>query len=64
MLMTIQDLINAFSTVGFPIAACIILFYESHKNNERREDELKELRKILSENSDTLRELVEYIKSK
>lgn len=64
MLMTIQDLINAFSTVGFPIAACIILFYESHKNNERREDELKELRKILSENTDTLRELVEYIKSK
>lgn len=60
--MTFNDLIQAVSTVGFPIAGCIILFYELHQNNKRREEELKALREILNDNTSTLKELVEYLK--
>lgn len=62
--MTFQDVINAISVVGFPAVCCIVLFYEMHINNARREEELKSLRQILNDNTDTLKELVEYIKSK
>ena len=62
--MNINDLVNAICQVGFPITMCVVLFYEMHQNNERREEELKSLRQILDDNTDTLRELVEYIKSK
>ena len=63
-MMTFQDVINAISVVGFPAVCCIVLFYEMHINNSRREEELKSLRQILNDNTDTLKELVEYIKTK
>lgn len=61
-MMTFTDVINAISTVGFPIAGCIILFYELHQNNKRREEELESLRTILNDNTMTLKELVKYLK--
>lgn len=61
-MMTFNDLIQAISTVGFPIAGCIILFYELHQNNKRREEELESLRTILNDNTTTLKELVMYLK--
>lgn len=61
-MMTFTDVINAISTVGFPIAGCIILFYELHQNNKRREEELDSLRTILNDNTNTLKELVKYLK--
>lgn len=62
-MMTIQDLVNAISTVGFPIACCIVLFYETHQNAKRREEELTQMRDILSENTNVLKELVEEIRT-
>jgi hypothetical protein len=61
-MMTISDLVNAISTVGFPIACCIVLFYETHQNAKRREEELTQMREILTDNTNTLKELVEYLK--
>ena len=61
-MMTFSDLIQAISTVGFPIAGCMFLGYEIHQNNARREEELKSLRQILNDNTDTLKQLVEYLK--
>ena len=60
--MTFNDLIQAISTVGFPIAGCMFLGYEIHQNNKRREEELTQLREILTENTSTLKQLVEYLK--
>lgn len=61
-MMTFTDVINAIATVGFPIAACVYMFFELHNANSRREEELKSLRQILTDNTNTLRELVEYLK--
>ena len=61
-MMTFNDIIHGISVVGFPAVCCVVLFYEMHINNARREEELKQLRDILSENTNTLKELVEYIK--
>ena len=61
-MMTFNDLIQAISTVGFPIAGCMFLGYEIHQNNKRREEELTQLREILTENTSTLKQLVEYLK--
>ena len=60
--MTFNDVVQAISVVGFPAVCCVVLFYEMHINNARREEELKSLRDILSENTNTLKELVEYLK--
>lgn len=60
--MTFNDLIQAISTVGFPIAGCMFLAYEIHQNNKRREEELTQLREILTQNTETLKELVTYLK--
>ena len=60
--MTFNDVIQAISVVGFPAVCCVVLFYEMHINNTRREEELKQLREILAENTNTLKELVEYLK--
>ena len=62
--MDFQDMISALGQVAFPIVGCVALFYEMHQNNQRREEELKSLRQILNDNTDTLKELVEYIKTK
>ena len=61
-MMTFNDLIQAISTVGFPIAGCMFLGYEIHQNNKRREEELTQLREILNENTNTLKELVKFLK--
>ena len=61
-MMTFNDVIQAISVVGFPAVCCVVLFYEMHINNARREEELKQLRNILSENTNTLKELVSYLK--
>lgn len=61
-MMTFGDVINAIATVGFPIAACVYMFFELHTNAKRREEELQALREILNENTSTLKELVEYLK--
>jgi len=63
-MMTFTDVINAIATVGFPIAACVYMFFELHSANDRREEELKALRQILQDNTDTLRELVDYLHDK
>ena len=60
--MTFSDILTALGQLAFPIVGCVALFYELHQNNARREEELKSLRKILNDNTDTLKELVEYLK--
>lgn len=63
-MMTFTDVINAIATVGFPIAACVYMFFELHAANDRREEELKALRQILQDNTNTLKELVDYLHDK
>lgn len=51
---TIVQLING---VGFPIAVSIALFYQNAKQDERYDTQMKELTKVIENNTLTLNEL-------
>ena len=51
---TIMQLING---VGFPIAVSIVLFYQNWKQDERYDKQMKELTKVIENNTLTLKEL-------
>ena len=51
---TIIQLING---LGFPIAVSIILFYQNWKQDERYDKQMKELTKVIENNTLTLKEL-------
>ena len=55
------------TSLGFPIFACIALFWFINKQEERRREEIDSLRETLSENSSilsSLKELIQVVLSK
>ena len=66
--MDSMELINAglsaISTVGFPIAACIIMFRYMNKEQENHKAEVDSLKTVLSENNVILAQLKQLIEDK
>lgn len=58
-LSAIVDLING---VGFPIAACIALFWFNRETIKEQQKLLIEFKDIIRDNSDVMRDLVYEIK--
>lgn len=59
--MEIDAIINLITTLGFPIAVCILLFWyvwQVYKKSEKREDEL---RAEIRENQEANREIVKVL---
>lgn len=63
---SVQDVLNTMfqgiATVGFPAACCVYLLKQSAKQDEARNKELERFRKTLDANTETLKELVLYLK--
>lgn len=59
--MDVTDITNLISTVGFPIVMCVVLFKYMEKNDDKREEESKELREVINNNTLVLTELVTKI---
>lgn len=61
-----QDVLNTLfqgiATVGFPAACCVYLLKQNAKQDDARNKELERFRKVLDENTATLKELVLYLK--
>lgn len=55
-------LINAISTLGFPIIVACALFWYINKQNENHREEINALRDTIGENTNILHELKELIK--
>ena len=49
--------VEIINSVGFPIACCVALFYQNHKQDERYDQQMKELSKVIETNTLTLTEL-------
>ena len=49
--------VEIINSVGFPIACCVALFYHNHKQDERYDQQMKELSKVIETNTLTLTEL-------
>lgn len=55
-------IMNAISTLGFPIVVCAALFWYINKQNESHKDEITALRGTIEENTNIIHEVKELIK--
>lgn len=55
-------IMNAISTLGFPIVVCAALFWYINKQNENHKDEITALRSTIEENTNIIHEVKELIK--
>lgn len=53
-----QDIVNAISTVGFPIAMCLILSYEIKGMTESHKEETNALKDALNNNTVVLEKIL------
>lgn len=59
--MPLQEVLTAISTVGFPIAACIALFWFNYKQTEFHREETQKLSETINNNTVALTKLSEKI---
>ena len=57
------EIINAFSTVGFPIVMCLILLYVVNKQNEEHKEEMAKITESLNNNTLVIQHLTDTITS-
>ena len=55
---------QVISTVGFPIAMCLIMFYFLHKEQENHKEEMRELRDVIAQNNEVLVGLKQLLSDK
>lgn len=55
--MNFETIIQLINGVGFPIAVSIVLFYQNGRQDERYDKQMKELTKVIENNTVTLKEL-------
>lgn len=61
------EIIQAVSTVGFPIACCCFLLWQNSKQDEYHREEMEKLRDTISENTriiDKLSKIVQRLADK
>lgn len=59
--MEITNILSAISSVGFPIVACIALFWKNHKDGERHEEQSNKFNEAVNNNTVALVKLTEKI---
>ena len=62
--MEVQTIIQAISTVGFPIVMCITLLYYMNENEKRFRDELDKLGNAIHNNTTVMTKLLERMDEK
>ena len=63
--MEYADLITqVISTVGFPIAMSLIMFYFLQKEQENHKEEMLELKSVIAQNNEVLASLKQLIEDK
>jgi hypothetical protein len=60
--MDVNMIMQAISTVGFPICACGAIFWRVNKQDEQHKAEITALRSVLEANTQALTELKDMIK--
>lgn len=59
-----QEVTQLISTVGFPIAACVALFYQLSSITKSHKEEISELRKVVENNTLTLQRMLDKLEGK
>lgn len=56
-----EEIINIISTLGFPIAVCLLLFWYVNKIQDQHKEEINELKNVIENNTLVLQRLVDTI---
>lgn len=59
--MGANDIVTIISTVGFPIAACVALFYQNATQQKQHKEEMDGIKEALNNNTLALQKLVDKI---
>ena len=59
-----EDIVQIISTVGFPIAMCLLLFWNMKQEQETHKTEVLELKDVISRNNEILASLKQLIEDK
>ena len=59
-----EDVVQIISTVGFPIAMCLLLFWNMKQEQETHKQEVLELKDVISRNNEILASLKQLIEDK
>ena len=59
--MDITTITQFISTLGFPIAVCLICFWYINKREEQHKDEISELAKAINNNTIVMQKLVDRL---
>lgn len=62
--MEIDQILTVISTVGFPIACCLILFWFMYKNDNSHKEEVNKLTEAIQNNTIVMQKLVDRIEAK
>lgn len=57
----INDILNLIQQVGFPIAACVALFWKMNQQDEAHSKEVKEMTKAINNNTIVIQKLIDNI---
>ena len=59
-----EDVVKIISTVGFPIAMCLLLFWNMKQEQDTHKQEVLELKDVISRNNEILASLKQLIEDK
>ena len=62
--MDYEVIIQAVSTVGFPIVMCVIMFWFLTKEQAIHKEEMLEIRNVIAQNNEVLASLKQLIEDK
>ena len=60
----IDVIVQAISTIGFPIAMCLIMFWFLNKEQENHKAEMMELKDVIARNNEVLAGLKQLIEDR
>ena len=60
--MDVNAVIQVIGTLGFPIVACMALFWQNMQESDKHDAEVKALREAIESNTKIINELYVYLK--
>lgn len=62
--MNASDVLNAISTVGFPIVMCLLLLYVLYKQSEEHKEEMDKMNESLANNTLAIQHLADTLEGR
>lgn len=63
-ILNASDVLNAVSTVGFPIVMCLLLLYVLYKQNEEHKEEMNKMNESLANNTIAIQRLTDILEGR